>query len=100
MKLIKRNLLSFLVGLFDPLGYISPVIVCVKILFQNLCCENRDWDEELEEIQAELFMSALRTCPKSREFRLVDASMKILNKRLSSLSCTGLGTRAVRLIAL
>lgn len=24
------------------------MIVCMKILFQNLCCENRGWDEELE----------------------------------------------------
>ena len=48
MKLTKCNLLSLLAGLFDPLGIISPMIVCMKILFQNLCCENRGWDEELE----------------------------------------------------
>ena len=48
MKLTKRNLLSLLAGLFDPLGIISPMIVCMKILLQNLCCENRGWDEELE----------------------------------------------------
>ena len=40
MKLTKHNLLSLLAGLFDPLGIISPMIVCMKILFQNLCCEN------------------------------------------------------------
>lgn len=90
MKLIKRNLLSFLVGLFDPLGYISLVIVCMKILFQNLCCENRDWDEELEGNSSRNFHEWM-TCSKLREFRLVDASIKILNKRLSSVSCTGLG---------
>ena len=48
MKLTKRNLLSLLAGLFEPLGIISPMIVCMKILFQNLCCENWGWDEELE----------------------------------------------------
>lgn len=48
MQLTKRNLLSLLAGLFDPLGIISPMIVCMKMLFQNLCCENRGWDEELE----------------------------------------------------
>ena len=30
----KRNLLSVLASLFDPLGIVSPVIVCAKILFQ------------------------------------------------------------------
>ena len=33
----KRNLLSVLASLFDPLGVISPVIVCAKILFQEVC---------------------------------------------------------------
>lgn len=40
--------LSLLEGLFDPLGVISPMIVPMKILFQTLCCEKRDWDDELE----------------------------------------------------
>ena len=48
MKLTKCNLLSLLAGLFIPLGIISPMIICMKILFQNLCCENWDWDKELE----------------------------------------------------
>ena len=33
----KRNLLSILVSLFDPLGIISPLIVCAKIMFQEVC---------------------------------------------------------------
>ena len=32
----KRNLLSVLGCLFDPLGIVSPVIVCAKILFQEV----------------------------------------------------------------
>ena len=36
----KRNLLSVLASLFDPLGVISPVIVCAKILFQEVCKVN------------------------------------------------------------
>lgn len=100
MKLTKRNLLSLLAGLFDPLRIISPMIVCMKILLQNLCCENWGWDEELEGNSSRISMSGLRTCPTLREFRLIDASMKGQNKRFSSVSCTGLETRAVRLIAL
>ena len=44
----KRSLLSLLASIFDPLGIISPIIVCMKILFQELCCENFDWDSKLE----------------------------------------------------
>lgn len=44
----KRSLLSLLASIFDPLGIISPIIVCMKVLFQELCCENLDWDSKLE----------------------------------------------------
>ena len=42
----KRNLLSVLASLFDPLGMISPLIVYVKVLFQELCKAKVDRDEE------------------------------------------------------
>ena len=33
--------------MIDPLGIISPVVVSMKILFQELCKEKLDWDAEL-----------------------------------------------------
>ena len=42
----KRNLLSVLASLFDPLGIISPLIVYVKVLFQEVCKAKIDWVEE------------------------------------------------------
>ena len=46
-NLTKRNLLSTLAKMFDPLGLVSCVIVIMKILFQQLCVDNVSWDEEL-----------------------------------------------------
>ncbi len=46
-NLTKRNLLSTLAKMFDPLGLVSCVIVIMKILFQQLCVDNISWDEEL-----------------------------------------------------
>lgn len=43
----KRGLLSLLASMFDPVGLISPVIVCMKMLFQELCRENLGWDDKL-----------------------------------------------------
>ena len=44
----KRNILSILASLFDPLGIILPVAVSIKMLFQEMCLDKVEWDEELE----------------------------------------------------
>ena len=45
----KRSVLSFIAKLFDPLGWLAPVIVRAKILLQSLWHRNLDWDEALPE---------------------------------------------------
>ena len=55
-QLTKRNLLSTLAKIFDPLGLISCVIVLMKILFQQLCVDNVSWDEELAGKHAKLYL--------------------------------------------
>ncbi len=49
MKPTKREILSLLTGVFDPLGVISPIQVSMKILFQQLCKEKLEWDDEISE---------------------------------------------------
>ena len=39
LEVTKRNVLSILSSLFDPLGIISPALVVAKVLFQKLCLE-------------------------------------------------------------
>ena len=48
VSLSKRNLLSLLASQFDPLGWIGPIIIQMKMLFQEICRENIDWDAKLE----------------------------------------------------
>ena len=33
---------------YDPIGFISPVVVLFKLLFQDLCSSGADWDDTLE----------------------------------------------------
>ena len=40
----KRVVLATTAKLFDPLSLISPVIVTLKLVFQQLCKEKSDWD--------------------------------------------------------
>lgn len=43
----KRKLLSESSRVFDPLGWLSPTTISIKILFQNLWLQKLDWDDVL-----------------------------------------------------
>ena len=36
-------------SLFDPLGLLSPSVITLKVLFQDLCASRVDWDEPLSD---------------------------------------------------
>ena len=43
----KQNILSVLAAVYDPLGLISPIVVVMKLIFQQLCIEMVEWNEEV-----------------------------------------------------
>lgn len=43
----KRSILSEIARLFDPLGWVSPVIIRAKLLLQRLWSKGIDWDDAL-----------------------------------------------------
>lgn len=45
----KRQILSHIASLFDPLGLVGPIIIVAKIIMQSLWLEKVDWDEHLSE---------------------------------------------------
>ncbi|XP_059223264.1 uncharacterized protein LOC131997032 [Stomoxys calcitrans] len=47
--LTKRKVLSAVSQLFDPAGWITPVIIRAKILMQQLWLEGLDWDSPISE---------------------------------------------------
>ena len=48
MPVTKRSLLKVSAKVFDPLGFLSPFVIQLKCLFQDLCAEKIDWDQELQ----------------------------------------------------
>lgn len=43
----KRNILSTISKIFDPLGLVSPIVVRAKMLMQKLWIERINWDEKV-----------------------------------------------------
>ena len=48
VKITKRNLLSWVARIFDPLGMISPYTISGKMFIQKAWMAGVDWDEPLE----------------------------------------------------
>ncbi|XP_075162962.1 uncharacterized protein LOC142235587 [Haematobia irritans] len=45
----KRKILSMIAKLFDPAGWLAPIIIVAKILMQQLWIEGTNWDKEINE---------------------------------------------------
>ena len=43
----KRHIVSLAGRIYDPLGFLSPVVIRLKSLFQELCELKLEWDEPL-----------------------------------------------------
>ncbi|XP_029178506.1 uncharacterized protein LOC114946224 [Nylanderia fulva] len=48
-SLTKRSVLSFTASMFDPLGWLAPIVIVAKMFMQELWAIRLDWDEELPE---------------------------------------------------
>ena len=49
LHMTKRSLLKWSSKIFDPLGFLTPFTIKLKVLFQELCLAKTDWDHELDE---------------------------------------------------
>ena len=52
----KRSILSIIASIFDPLGFLAPLTMSVKILFQELWVLGIGWDTAVPELIQERFI--------------------------------------------
>ena len=43
----KRNILSVIASVYDPVGYLRPIVIKLEILFQKICKSNIKWDDDI-----------------------------------------------------
>ena len=55
-SLTRRGMLSTLASLFDPLGFVSPVILEGRMMLRNLCRRKAGWDKEVTSSEAERWL--------------------------------------------
>ncbi len=47
----RRGIISVVSSIYDPLGFLVPVILPAKQLLRNLCTDKKGWDEEIQDDQ-------------------------------------------------
>ena len=95
----KRNVLSLLASLFDPLGLISPVTVSMKILFQEICSSKLDWDETLTgEIKGK-WVKWVKDLFQTGKLKPVGVCTRRKRSARQSVAYMGLGMRVRKIIA-
>ena len=66
----RRGILSVVSSIYDPLGFLGPLLLTPKILLQDLCRMKLSWDEEIPESHKEQWQKWLAELPKIAEFKV------------------------------
>lgn len=69
-KCTKRNILSQIARIYDPCGYISPVVLLAKYLMQQLWALQIDWDEKPPDQIIDLWKRFQTELPELRQLQI------------------------------
>ncbi|XP_065203487.1 uncharacterized protein LOC135833647 [Planococcus citri] len=79
-SITKRYVVKIVSSIFDPLGYLCPVLLLAKIFIQNLWKENIDWDCELsvdDRVTWESLHVKLNTISSVKIARFIDIDLNV-----------------------
>ena len=65
-----RGLLATVSSLFDPLGFVAPVTLLLKLLLQELCRKGCDWDQTLQDEEASRWNKWMLTLSNLKQLRI------------------------------
>ena len=56
----KRSVLRITAAIFDPMGFLSPFLIQLKVMFQKLCVNKAHWDDPLPKEMADQWNKMLQ----------------------------------------
>ena len=81
----KRNILRKIATIFDPLGFVCPYVVVVKILLQELWIRGYGWDDEVQDkiaYKIERWFEHLKRLAEVKIPRCLRSSEPVKSKRV------------------
>ena len=70
LVITKRVILSFIARLFDPLGFLTPFVMCAKCIFQELWKLGLPWDEIVPDALKTDFLKWCRGLENLKEWQI------------------------------
>lgn len=70
VKWCKRMIVSYIAKIFDPLGFLSPVVTKLKIFTQHLWSKKLHWDESLPQDAITEWLHVLKDLPALMEVKV------------------------------
>ncbi|KAL9986299.1 hypothetical protein ACROYT_G000428 [Oculina patagonica] len=64
----RRGILSVISSIYDPLGFVAPLILPAKIILRDLCRKRLDWDDRIPPEDSTLWEDWLQEPPKLEQF--------------------------------
>ncbi|XP_062566787.1 uncharacterized protein LOC134229094 [Saccostrea cucullata] len=68
--LTRRGILSMVSGVFDPLGFLAPLLLKAKIILQELCKLQLGWDDKIPDDTATQWNNWYQDLEKLRDFKV------------------------------
>lgn len=66
----RRNLLSVVSSIYDPLGFLSPFTLPAKLLLQDLCRIKSGWDEEIPPAEVDKWSKWIKDLDEIQDFKV------------------------------
>ena len=73
--LTRRGLLSVVCSLYDPLGFVASIVLPAKVILQDLCRKNLEWDDPIPDNERNSWLSWLEDLQKLEQLS-VDRCLK------------------------